>query len=964
MPKAAHAQTGFTSGEVSPLYYGNHDGNRYKKALAFCRNYIPTLQGPLIRRPGTKFIAMAKDPTSGGTVIPPIPPVMIPFNFSADQAYMMEVGNHYIRFFANGGQIVTSGASFQVVALSAPYIDYGAPSARNTYATRPDINPLPGETIISTTSITSGSILELRTPYVARDVAQLRYAQNQDTLYIVHPNYPVMKLQRQGNAYWTLVPVYFGDGPYLGLDSYLLPGDSTNISLVPLSVTLPVSEVQTGPSSTVTAMVTDPGGTGQIKVTVSAAHAFLDGQKVFINGVVGTTEANNFDQVTGLYNSHVAYWSIRVLSTTTFLLLGSVFTTAYVSGGTVYPALFWADAAAIQAGNFDAIPDKGRILSLTIGGLRFWGNLAAGASSVPIPGGFNNASRAYMWMGGTSPLNQTPFPGTTVTSVWNFGVWSGLLIAGPTFNGTGYPGTVCFHQNRLVFAGTARFPQQVDFSRSNEFERFSPSDPLTLTVRDNDAMQFNLNSEDANVLRWLASTSQGLLSGSFTSEWAMTPASTSEALTPTNFNAQQTSFFGAANVQCAKLGNAVLYIQRANRKLREMNFFFQVGTFRSIDMSELSEHITLPSIIQLAVQKETQPLIWVVRSDGVLLSMVYNRDDLSIAAGWAHHDLGGTSDLAGTIPIVNSIAFIPAVDLSYDQMWMVVKRTINTTDVWHIETMQRIPNDSIAQEDSFHVDAGGTYDVPITMSGVTAANPGVVVAIAHGLANGDKIKINSVLGMNKIVTDVNGNETTENAVNGKTFVVANKTTDTFELNDFSGNPYSTVGYTASTGGKVRKLVTTISGLTWLKNEPVSVLADGGIHPNAVVSSAGVLTLQYAAAVVQIGIPFVSQGKLMRVEAGASDGTSIGKTRRTTRASFMLHRIGDLSIGTEFTRLIPVQFSQADQNLADNAVPLFSGIHRDGVESAYDFDSQICFQQSAPLPGIIQSITSFMEEFDV
>jgi hypothetical protein len=463
----------------------------------------------------------------------------------------------------------------------------------------------------------------------------------------------------------------------------------------------------------------------------------------------------------------------------------------------------------------------------------------------------------------------------------------------------------------------------------------------------------------------MESTAQALLAGTYASEWAMTPSGNSEALSSTNFNAQQSSFYGSANIAAAKIGNAVMYVQRASRKLREMAFFFMAGTFRSTDLTEISEHITLPSLIQIAVQKEPQPLIWGIRSDGALVSLIYDRNDVSLSVGWTRRILGGASDSAGTPPIVLSMAVVPDPLVTFDQMWVIVKRWINGAIVCTVEYMTKTTDDSILAEDSFQADCGGTYDVPKTITAITIASPGVVTSAAHGFSNGDAVQIVGVNGLNKSTTDTNGNVTSTNAVNEQTFVVASVATNTFALHDFSGNNVSTVGYGVwVSGGQVRKLVTTISGVNWLENETVGVLTDGGIHPDVVVSNSGVITLNYPAAKVQFGYRYKSQGKLLRAEAGSADGSSIGATRRTTRAAIQMHRIGDLSIGTTFNNLIPIDFSQVDQNQADNAVPLFSGIVREGLESAYDFESQLCFEESSMLPGIIQSITTFMEEQDV
>ena len=933
MPKASTIQSNFNAGELSPLIYGRTDSPRYKQGLATCQNYIPTLQGPLVRRPGTKFLNAVKDSTK--------PPVLIPFQYSITQAYVLEFGDAYIRFYANNGQVVWTNNGYKVTGI------YG--SGQTFYATRANTNPGLTEQISSSSSVSSGAVLELTSPYAYTDVQNIKYTQNANVIYLFHPSYPVYKLQFNGPNYWTLNQVNFQDGPYLALNSYSTFADNTNV-VVNIPYSTSVSATVVTQAFTINAAYTDPGGSGQIQINTTTAHGMVNGQKVYVSGIVGTTEANNRTIV--LNPTHPYYWSVQVVSSTALLLLGSTFTNAYSSGGTVQAALFWANMGASPQ------PDHLRVMAIYSGGQRYWGYLAVeilGSSNT-----FTSSAQATLYV----PNNVTIPTGNA--TAWQLGVYS---------NGNGFPSCGTFHQNRLVMAGCPNTPQQVDFSSiysgaastvpNGGYETFSASVPSTLQVPDNAAMQFTLNSSDVNAIRWLKSTAQALLAGSYTAEWAMTPSSNSEALTPSNFNAAQTSFFGSANVDAVGMGNAVLYIQRAQRKVRELNYYFQVGTFRSTDMTELSEHITLPSITKLVVQKETQPLLWAIRSDGALISMIYNRDDVSLQAGWTRHFLGGQSDASGTPPVVVSLAVIPSTDLSFDQVWSIVKRYINGSYIYCIEYMTKIFDDLALQEDAFQLDCGGTYDVPVTITGISNANPCVVTAPAHGFSNGKRIRIVGVNGLGAKSVDVNGNVTYSNLVNENTFVVAGVTTNTFQLNDFAGNAIDSTNFSAYiSGGQVRALVTTISGLTWLEGETVSVLADGGLHPNVTVSNTGSITLQFAAAKVQIGYSFNSDGQMMRIEGGAADGTSIGKTRRTSRVAIMMHKIGDLMVGTSFSNLIPLKFSRADVQQSDQATPLYSGLEREGLESAYDFESQICFRQNSALPGMVQAITSFMEEWDV
>lgn len=937
MPKAALLQSNFSAGEVSPLVQGRAEVPRYKHGLATCLNYIPALQGPLFRRPGNKYLNAVKDSTH--------PPSLIPFQFSATQAYMLEFGDGYIRFYANNGQIVTTGTTYKKTAIDTsnpgiqPFIyittDKNYPTVANDF-------------FYATSTVVAGTALELQSPYAIADVPNIKWAQNADTLYLTHPSYPVYKLQRTGNQLWRIQPVNFYDGPYLPINSYAVTGDYSNATIKVTDVsTAPYIKVEMANSYTVDSCVTDPNGTGQVECRTTAVHGFLTGQKVFIKGVTGTTEVNNADGVTGLNLTHAAYWTIQVVDTTHFLLIGSVFANAFVGNGTVQLAIFGLSCQSVLSGTQD--PDQNRNFAVIKGSVRYPGRYITPKNRSGNL--FGNGATGFMIMEAGATL-----PAVATDDAWQFGVFS---------YGNGFPSCCCFHQDRLAFAGVTNFPQEVDLSETSKYESFGPSAPATLTVSDRSALSFNLASNDANVLRWLKSTTQGLLSGSYVAEWNISPNASSEALTPTNFNAVQTSFFGTANADAIQLGNATLYIQRSSRKVREMNYFFQVGTFRSTDMTELSEHITLPSITKLALQKETQGLLWAIRSDGVLVSMTYDRSDVSITAGWARHILGGKSDASGTIAQIYSFAFIPDPTTAFDQMWMVVKRRLNGSTVYSVEYMTKIFDSTLLQEDAYHFDCGGTYDTYKTVTGITSASPAVVTANAHGFSNGDKVRFRKVIGLDKTTTDINGNTTVVNGVNYQNFLIKNVAANTFELTDYDGNNINLSAYAAYTsGGEVRKLITTISGATWLKNETVSVLTDGGIHPDVVVSNAGDIVLNYPAAIVQFGFKYNSDGKLLRADAGSPDGTAIGKTRRTTRAAFMVKDCADLSIGTEFERLTPVSFQTADVLTANSPTPLFTGLVREGVESAYDLESQVCFRQNSGLPGTILAITSFMDEFDL
>jgi hypothetical protein len=148
--------------------------------------------------------------------------------------------------------------------------------------------------------------------------------------------------------------------------------------------------------------------------------------------------------------------------------------------------------------------------------------------------------------------------------------------------------------------------------------------------------------------------------------------------------------------------------------------------------------------------------------------------------------------------------------------------------------------------------------------------------------------------------------------------------------------------------------TTISGLTHLIGETVSVLADGAVHPDCVVNGSGEITLNEAATKVHIGYGYNSDAQCLRIDAGSADGTSIGKTRRIHGVGFMLHRTLGMKIGQNFTNLTRLTFRTSADNLSQ-APALYSGIIYEAVDFDYDTENFICFRQDQPLPMMVLAI---------
>ena len=320
--------------------------------------------------------------------------------------------------------------------------------------------------------------------------------------------------------------------------------------------------------------------------------------------------------------------------------------------------------------------------------------------------------------------------GATASTHWRLGSWSDT---------TGWPAVATFYQDRLCFAGATGTPQRIDMSRSGDYSTFSSTEPDG-TVFDDHAVSMTLNANDVNVIRWLADDEKGLIAGTVGGEWLIRPSSLGEALTPSNVQASRSTNFGSADMAPLRIGKAILYLQRARRRLREHAFVFEDDGFRSPDVSLLASHLPALGITQMAYQQEPNSLLWLVRTDGVLLGLSYAREQDIVA--WHSHTMGGWSDAARTqVAIVESVACIPGPNGDRDELWLIVRRWVNGATVRTVEFMEApLPDTGIA-DDAYYVDCGATFQgaPATTISGLDHLEGETVAVLADAATHPDRV---------------------------------------------------------------------------------------------------------------------------------------------------------------------------------------------------------------------------------
>ncbi|KAF7958210.1 hypothetical protein AWV80_01175 [Cupriavidus sp. UYMU48A] len=119
-------------------------------------------------------------------------------------------------------------------------------------------------------------------------------------------------------------------------------------------------------------------------------------------------------------------------------------------------------------------------------------------------------------------------------------------------------------------------------------------------------------------------------------------------------------------------------------------------------------------------------------------------------------------------------------------------------------------------------------------------------------------------------------------------------------------------------------------------------------------SGGQVTLQNAGSKVHVGLACPARLQTMRMNAGAADGTSQGKTTRINQLVVRVLETLGLRYGSSFANMDEGQFRTA-LDAMDNPPPLFTGDMLFDFADDYDTNPWVCLEQPYPLPSTIVAI---------
>jgi len=667
----------FNAGEFSPSIYGRTDLEKYNNGCITMKNFIPIPQGGATRRPGFEYIASAKN--AGDKVR------LIPFQFSDEQSYIVECGADYLRYYMNGGQILTPDASTALLLhmngddASTTFTDKG--STGHTVTANGDAQIDTAYKKIGTGSgLFDGTGDYLSIP----DHADWNFGSDPFTIDF----WVRLSSDTSCNIFGQYV-----DSTHRMVFLYDAAGNSLYFDVLPAAVSLDMTRDWTPNIGQFYHIAVIRGWSGN-----------ANSLAICVDGVILGTSKN----VAGItFPDYAASFEIGDLN-------GSSYVNGHIDEFRI------SKGVARWTTNFTP-PTRAYPLDTTDGAIAedtSTGYLESELDSLKWAQSYDTL---YLVHRDHSPEKLT----RADHDDWTLAEVSFTARPSDWTNANGYPQAVTFHQDRLVFAGSPAYPPRFWFSKTSDYEN------MTTGTSDDDGFTITLLSGSVDMIYWLESQRR-LVAGSNSGEWWLSGDGIDLIITPTSKQAQNDTKYGSIDHQPVNIGNTIIMVQSPGTKIREMVYDYDTDAYNSNDITILADHILKGySVKQLAYQQAPYQIVWVLRSDGTLFALTYMKEHEVV--GWSEIETDGT---------VISIATIPGDP--EDELWIAVNRDINGSTATYIERLKDFAFSNL--EDAFMVDSGLTYDGASTTSitGLSHLEGETVDVLADGLVESHTVSSGAI----------------------------------------------------------------------------------------------------------------------------------------------------------------------------------------------------------------------------
>ena len=741
----------FNGGIWSEQLKGRYDLGNYKSAARTCENFIPTRYGQVEKRAGTKHLGYAKNDDKVC--------VLHSFQFSVNTKFILEMGDLYIRFWSNDLQVESGGSPLEVVTpyLEADLYELQIRAVNDVvYIVHPDY-PV-GKLIRLADNNWTYAAADLSLPFVDPDVnstvvtltpdaltGSIGIAASADAFDADHVGSELrLKYLTEGssstfhddyviatNTYYSELVAADNAVSFNKTNTYETTSDNGYHWRVHRSVALNnqilyytcIKDYTPATWVTATSYVLDD-------VVINATLAYYC-TTAHTSSVLFADDSSNWSQVIqpadapnhfsagaeALFPQDVSGgWSIK----TTGNWRGDWAIQRSVDGGvnwsTIRTLSSRDDANYLVEEDENGETHQIRVLAIT----SYWNVreresvtftiLSAPAYGVATVTTVTDAQNVVATV-------TTDMPSTSASVSWQESAFSSYQ---------GYPRTIALFDNRLLFAGTKKKPQAFFYSEINIYDNFLASTTLA------DAPFFvETLSDDQSAVQWITAQRE-LFVGTASVEGVLITRKQDEAQSPENLPiVRWNESMGSAHRPALPLRDSLLILQRGRTTLNMLAYSIDKDGYTGEEVSLLCPHLFSSGVLQMAHLREPYTGVFTVQEDGTICHMVYE-PKLQVT-GWCKYT---TQD--GAFESVQTLPSSENESTDEDEVWCVVKRTINGVTRRHIEHFtvgNRNKQEANDADNVWYVDAGLKFTGTnlLTITGLDHLEGETVCVLADGI---------------------------------------------------------------------------------------------------------------------------------------------------------------------------------------------------------------------------------------
>lgn len=984
-------QRAFSSGIMGPLLKSRSDVDRWSRGIRRGDNLIVSKYGALISRGGLLHVTEVKDGS--------LDPVRsVPFIFDADDRFVLEMGDGYVRFAQNFAQVVVGSLDAwdaALVYLPGDLVERGGANyyaQETSYGFAPESNPDQWYPL-------EDDILEIPTPYSADELFDLHWHQDGDYVWFTHADHPPYELVRLDNLRWTLRPMPFLPpirGPGQCAVSIESGGGGTYTRRWCYTAVRKGGLEESLVGHTATTLIGTTSGGSPAKITLNVANTLANGDDVIVTRVTpvtGVTDATLEQQLLGEFFNISGRTAFKFdLDGTDGIALTGLYELEVVPLKT--PLIF----GSLNGGNDEnlrpnapghALLDNDVVLCLgvrnTLGGVldpTLKKTVTFGSFAVKVidannfilldtEGLVNTGGNDAVFAKTVTSITTSKLVGTVTNHTWHpvndaleyrlykdegqgtFGFIGSSattsfqdndiepdyesappLLRNPFRRAGDYPSTVGSFKGRLCFARSNNKPNGVELSRTDDLRNFTRRQPL----RDDDAISFAVRS--AQEITQLLEVKNLLVMAS-NGTWLASGDADGTLTAPDGPNLDQQEYSGASSLRAIPVGTSILYTQARGPAVLAADYTLQSDGIASRDVSTYVPHLLAGRRVRAwALQKQPHPVVWMVLSDGSLVTLTYDRVEQIIA--W-------TTQSSGAGALFRDVCVIPEGDR--DVPYFTVERTLGAGTSQFLEALADRPeNPDLADLRSDYVcmDSAMSYDGSNTdeLDSLTLFTAGDWLAgSTFDLFSGMMSFVPGDVGKGYRLVGEDGAEV---EVTVLTYVAAGDVTVRAEQDV----PASLQNVATSSW---RKMVGTITGLDLFEGMEVAVLGDG-VDEGPLTVAGGQITVAHLCGIVHVGLAFVPEFEDLDYDVDTPQGATTSRKKRVNRVFLEVNGSrGFEAACADSGRFYP---QPIPDDLADDE--LFTGQSDIGVDGGYTTGARVIIRQRHPLPLTVLALEKSIE----